>query len=82
MFLLAISRILALFVNTLTDDDNYSIHNRENLQKPIQMQLSKKLRFAPYCIISEVYINFATFWKRIEPHSLWFLEIGHIKRRV
>ena len=43
MSLLAISRILALFVNALTDDDNYSLRNRQNLQQPIQMQLSKKL---------------------------------------
>ena len=36
MFLLVISEILKLFVNTLTDDDK-----RENFAQPIQMQLSK-----------------------------------------
>ena len=39
-----ISDILGLFANTLTADDKYSLHNRKNLPKPIQMQLSKKLK--------------------------------------
>ena len=42
MSLLVISKILGLFVNTLTADDKYSFHNSENLREPFQMQLSKK----------------------------------------
>ena len=34
--------MLGLFVNTLTDDDKYSRHNRENFPKQIQMQLYQK----------------------------------------
>ena len=37
-----ISEILGLFVNTLTADDKYSIHNSETLWQPIQIQLPKK----------------------------------------
>ena len=40
--LLVISEIWGLFVNKLTADDKHSFHNRENLLKPIQMELSKK----------------------------------------
>ena len=42
MFLLVISEILGLFVNTLTADDKYSLHNTEALWHPIQMQLPRK----------------------------------------
>ena len=41
MFLLVISEILGLLVNTLTVDNKYSLSNSENLPQPIQMQLSK-----------------------------------------
>ena len=40
--LLVIHKILWLFVNTLSDDDKYSLFNRDNLAEPLQMQLSKK----------------------------------------
>ena len=42
MSLLVIHKILWLFVNTLSDDDKYSLFNRDNLAEPLQMQLSKK----------------------------------------
>ena len=45
MFLLVMSETLALFVDTLTADDKYSLCNRENLQQKIQVHLSKKKRF-------------------------------------
>ena len=44
MSLLVISEILELFVNTLSSDDSYSSHKRENFLQTIQMQLSKKLK--------------------------------------
>ena len=45
--LLVISKILRLFVNTLTADDKYSVFNRENLTQPIHMQLSQKQKAFP-----------------------------------
>ena len=44
-----------MFVNTLNADDKYSLHNRENLRQPIQMQFSKKQK-----VFSK---EFATFLK-------------------
>ena len=35
-------KILRLFVNTLTDDDKYSLLYRDNLTQPIQIVLSQK----------------------------------------
>ena len=37
-----IHKILRLFVNTLTVDDKHYMLNRDNLTKPIQLQLSQK----------------------------------------
>ena len=37
-----IHKILRLFVNTLTVDDNHYPLNRDNLTEPIQIELSKK----------------------------------------
>ena len=40
--LLVTHKILTLFVNTLTVDDNHYLLNTDNLTQPIQMQLSQK----------------------------------------
>ena len=40
--LLVICKILTLFVITLTADDKYCLHKRDNLAQPIQMPLSQK----------------------------------------
>ena len=40
--LLVISKILGMFINTLTADEKYSVPKKDNLTQPIQMQLSKK----------------------------------------
>ena len=37
-----ISKFLRLFVNILTDDNKYSLLNRDNLRQSVQMQLSQK----------------------------------------
>ena len=37
---------LALFVNTLTGNDKYSLIDRDTLTQPIQMQLSQKLQLS------------------------------------
>ena len=39
---LVLGKILAVFVNTLTADGKYPVQGCENLQLPIQMQLSEK----------------------------------------
>ena len=51
--LLVICKISSLFINTLSDDNKYSLFNRDNLTQPIQMQLSPKQKtfsdfFAPF----------------------------------
>ena len=48
-----IRKILRLFVDTFTVDDNHYPLNRENLTEPIQMQLSKKQK-----TFSEIYFSF------------------------
>ena len=40
--LLVISKILAVFVQSLTDDDKYSLLKRDNLMRPIQVEWSNK----------------------------------------
>ena len=39
--MLVLCKILRLFVNTLSDDDKYSVLYRDNLMQPIQILLSK-----------------------------------------
>ena len=51
--LLVICKILALFLNTLTADDKYSLLNRDNLLQDVQMQLSQKRK-----IFSKFFFNF------------------------
>ena len=66
------SEILGLFVNTLTADDKYSRHNRENFPQQIQMILSQNPK-----IFSGIFIAFlkslshSEYFKKIyESHSL------------
>ena len=40
--MLVLCKILRLFVNTVNDDDKYSLVYRDNLTQPIQIQLSQK----------------------------------------
>ena len=42
--LLVICKVLRMFVNTLTADHKYSLPNIDNLRRPIQMQLSQKIK--------------------------------------
>ena len=42
MSVLVISEIVVVFVNTVTADGKYSLHNRKNLLEPLQLRLSKK----------------------------------------
>ena len=40
--MLVVCKISGLFLNTLTEDDKYSLLYRDNLTQPIQIQLSQK----------------------------------------
>ena len=50
---LVLGEILGVFVNTLTADGKYPVQGCENLQLPIQMQLSEKRK-----TFSEFFVSF------------------------
>ena len=70
-YVLVISKVLRMFVNILTADDKCFLLNRDNLRKPIQMQLSEQERKFPefFCAILISTINFEHFQNEIDPHS-------------
>ena len=62
---------VGVFVNTLTADGKYPVQGCENLQLPIQMQLSEKQKtfsefFVPFL---ESTSNFKHFQKKDDCHS-------------
>ena len=64
-------KILRLFVNTLTDDDKYSLLYRDNLTQQIQILLSQKPKTFSQ-LVSEILkrtLNFEHFQKKDDPHS-------------
>ena len=72
-----------MFVNTLTDEDKYSLLNRDNLRQPIGMHLSQiqkafRLFFLPF---SKSLLNFEHFQKKDDPHSFLISEIMHSGKR-
>ena len=69
--MLVLCKILRVFVNTLTDDDKYSLLDSDNLMQPIQILLSQKKK-----TFSEIFsaflkstLNFDHFQAKDEPHS-------------
>ena len=65
--MLVLCKILRLFVNTLTDDDKYSLLYRDNLKQPIQILLSQKQKtfsqfFSPFL---KYKLNFQHFQKKM-----------------
>ena len=56
MCLLVIGEILGLFINRLTADDMHFLCNSENLQEPIQVQLSQSKK-----LFSEFFEGFLKF---------------------
>ena len=69
--LLVIHKILRPFVNTLAVNDKHYLLNRDNLTRPIQIQLSQKQK-----IFSELFfaflksvLNFKYFPKKDDPYS-------------
>ena len=70
--MLVLCKILRLFVNTLTDDDKYSLLYRDNLTQPIQILLSQKQK--TFSIFFSAFLkstlNFQHFQKKKDdPHS-------------
>ena len=68
---LVLGEILGVFVNTLTADGKYPVQGCENLQLPIQMQLSEKRKtfsqfFVPFLGSTS---NFKDFEKNDDCHS-------------
>ena len=69
--MLVFCKIVRLFVNTLTDDDKYSLLYRDNLTQQIQILLSQKPKtfsqlFSEYL---KRILNFEHFQKKDDPHS-------------
>ena len=65
--MLELCKISGLFLNTLTDDDKYSLLYNDNLLQPIQILLSQKQKtfsefFSPFLKST---LNFEHFEKKI-----------------
>ena len=69
--MLVLCKIFGLFVNTLTDDDNYSLLYRDDLTQQIQILLSQKPKtFSKLSSkILKPTLNFEHFEKTVDPHS-------------
>ena len=69
--MLVLCKILRLFVNTLTDDDKYSLLYRDNLTQPIQILLSQKEKtFSEFfSAFFKSTLNFEHSRKKDYPHS-------------
>ena len=64
-------RLLRLFVNTLTDDDKYSVLNRDNLRRPIQILMSEKQKACSelFSRLLKFILNFEIFQQKDDSHS-------------
>ena len=69
--MLVLCKILRLFVNTLADDDRYSLLYRDNLTQPIQILLSQKQKtfYQFFTVFLKFALNFAHFRKKDSPHG-------------
>ena len=80
---LAISKILRLFVNTLTADEKYSLINRDTLTQPVQMQLYQKQKTFSWffsAFLKSIF-NFGHFWKNDESHIWHISKITNSEKR-
>ena len=64
-------RLLRLFVNTLTDDDKYSVLNRDNLRQPIQILMSEKQKTCSelFSRLLKFILNFEIFQQKDDSDS-------------
>ena len=76
--MLVLCKILSLFVNTLTDDDKYSLLYRDNLMQPIQILLSQKQKNFSQFFSSflKSTLNFERFRKKDDPHRRCISQIS------
>ena len=75
--MIVLCKILGLLVNTVTDDDKYSLLYRDNLLQQIQILLSQKPKTfsrLSYEILKPT-LNFEHFQKKDDPHSRCSLQI-------
>ena len=65
--MLVLCKILGFFLNTLTDEDKYSLFYRENLTQPIQVLLSLKQKtfFQFFSTFLKSASNFEHFQKKM-----------------
>ena len=80
--MLVLCKFLRLLVQTLTEDEKYSLLYRENLMQPIQILLSQKLKtFSQLSSkILKPTLNFARFQKKDDPHSRCISQITVSKK--
>ena len=69
--MLVLWKFLRLLVNTLTDNDKYSLFYRENLTQAIQILLSQKPKNLSgfFSGFLKSTLNFEHFQKKDDPHS-------------
>ena len=69
--MLVLCKILRLFVNTLTDDDKYSLLYRDNLTQPIEILLTEKPKTfsRTFSAFLKSTLHFEHFQKKDDPHS-------------
>ena len=69
--MLVLSKILRLLVQTLTDDEKYSLLYRDNLTQPIQILLSHKPKTfsGSFSAFSKSTLNLEHSRKKDDPHS-------------
>ena len=79
---LSVSKILGVFVNTLTAGSKHAL-TRKNLAQPIQLLLSKKRKISSHLFAAnlESRSNFEHFGKKDYPHRLCIFEIRDCERR-
>ena len=75
--MLVLCKILRLFVNTLTDDDKYSVLYRDNLMQTIQILLSQKQKnfSLVFAAFSKSALSLEHFQTKDDPHSRCISEI-------
>ena len=68
----------------MTDDDKYSLLNRDNLAQQIQIQLSQKQKtFSQFfAAFLKSLLNFIHFQKKDDSHSWCISEIKDSEKRV
>ena len=79
--LLVIWKIFRLFVNTLSDDDKYSLLNGGKLTQHIKMHLSQKQKKFSEFFCAFLSIKFSAFSENDDSHRLCISEITESERR-